>query len=281
VRLPSVVTLALLAGLLGAPVVVASEAQAAECPATMPYPGDTAPKAAIAAWMATGAAARGIPGELPVMAALVESELVNLKSGSADAKGYFQMRESIWSGTYPGFPDNPELQLDWFLDQAVKVRTPPYPDETKWGEWAADVERPAAKFRGRYQLRLGDARLLIGPACTPPDTVVPLTEVRAPARQNALKGQGVRVSVSCPAEQCTVDVRGRVLLGKRPRLTAPPATLAPGQHAMFRLHLRPGVRRLVAWSLEHHQRVPVRLTVTTTDASGNATVSKTTVRITG
>jgi hypothetical protein len=279
VRLRSVVALALLGGLLVVP--LAAPARAAECPATTPYPGDTAPKAAIAVWMATGASARGIPGELPVMAALVESDLVNLKSGSADAKGYFQMRESIWSGAYPGFPDNPELQLDWFLDQAAKVRTPPYPDETKWGEWAADVERPAPQFRGRYQLRLGDARLLIGPSCAPPDTVAPVTEVSAPAKQNALKSQVVRVSVTCPAEPCSVDVRGRVLLGKRPRLAGPSAILAPGQHARLRLHLRAGVRRLVAGALGHHQRVPVRLTVTTTDAAGNATVSKATVRITG
>jgi hypothetical protein len=29
---------------------------------------------------------------------------------------------------------------------------------SQWGEWIADVERPAAQYRGRYQLRLSDAR---------------------------------------------------------------------------------------------------------------------------
>jgi hypothetical protein len=278
-RLSSVVTIAVLSSLLVAPIVPRADALA--CPATTPYPGDDAPRAAIAVWMASGAAARGIPGELPVMGALVESNLVNLKTGDGDAKGYFQMREGIWSGTYPGFPDNPELQLDWFLDQAAAVRTAPYPDETKWGEWAADVLRPAEQYRYRYQLRLDDARLLIGASCTPPDTLAPLTQVRAPAKQNALKGQGIRISVSCPAEQCTADVRARVLLGKRPKLAAPVATLAPGQGATFRLRLKPGVRRLVTRALERHQRVSVDITVATTDPSGNTSVATRRVRITG
>jgi len=26
-------------------------------------------------------------------------------------------------------------------------------DRSSWGEWIADVERPAAQYRGRYQLR--------------------------------------------------------------------------------------------------------------------------------
>jgi hypothetical protein len=277
--LSSVVTLALLSGLLVAPV-VAPAAQAVECPATTPYPGDDAPKAAIAVWMASGAAARGIPGELPVMGALVESNLVNLKTGDADARGYFQMREGTWSGGYPGFPDHPELQLDWFLDQAAAVRTAPYPDETTWGEWAADVLGPAAQNRYRYQLRLGEARLLIG-LCTSPDIVVPLTQVSTPARQNALKRHGIRVSVSCLDEQCSADVQARVLLGRRPKLAAPLATLAQGQEATFRLRLKPEVRRLVKRALELDKRVRVDVTVTTTDKTGNTSVATRRVRITG
>ena len=34
-------------------------------------------------------------------------------------------------------------------------------DPPQFGEWIADVERPAAAFRGRYQLRLGDAQKLL------------------------------------------------------------------------------------------------------------------------
>ena len=36
---------------------------------TIAYPGDVALKEEIAGWMAHGARARGVPGELPVMAA--------------------------------------------------------------------------------------------------------------------------------------------------------------------------------------------------------------------
>jgi hypothetical protein len=136
-----------------------------------PYPGDDAPKEAIAGWMAREAQKRGLPGELPVMAALVESNLTNVNYGDADSLGYFQMRTSIWdSGEYAGFSQNPELQLKWFLDHAVAVKekriaqgyTAFVDDPNKWGEWIADVERPAEQYRGRYQLKLADAQALLG-----------------------------------------------------------------------------------------------------------------------
>ena len=43
------------------------------CPAV--YPGDDAARERLARWMARGAADRGMPHELPVMAALAESGL--------------------------------------------------------------------------------------------------------------------------------------------------------------------------------------------------------------
>src|SRR5919202_4165585 len=74
----------------------------------MTYPGDDAPKPRLARWMAAGAIEAGLPPELPVMAALVESGLANLGFGAADAAGFFQMRLSIWNhGEYAGFPERP------------------------------------------------------------------------------------------------------------------------------------------------------------------------------
>ena len=128
----------------------------------------------MAVWMAHGARARGIPGELPVMGALVASGLKNLSSGDADEKGFFGMREGIWNqGPYAGFPDHPELQLTWFIDQALAVRTTRIAagdahfglDPASWGEWIADVLRPAEQFRGQYQPKLAESRQLIGPDC--------------------------------------------------------------------------------------------------------------------
>ena len=134
------------------------------------YPGDDAPKVQIAKWMAENAIKAGLPPELPVMAALVESNLTNLALADADSVGFFQMRVSIWDqGPYAGFPDNPELQLRWFVDQALlfaairiaQGESDLYTNDLRYGEWVADVERPSAEFRGRYQLRLEDARTLI------------------------------------------------------------------------------------------------------------------------
>jgi NlpC/P60 family len=131
-------------------------------------PSDTAAQPEIAAWMGSEAQKRGLPSELPVMAALVESGMRNLDHGHADSVGYFQMRAGIWNqGEYAGYPNRPELQLKWFLDHAEAVKRQriaagkSVDDPEGYGEWIADIERPAAQYRGRYQLRLGDARDLL------------------------------------------------------------------------------------------------------------------------
>jgi NlpC/P60 family len=131
-------------------------------------PSDTAAQTEIAAWMGSEAQKRGLPSELPVMAALVESGMRNLDHGHADSVGYFQMRAGIWNqGEYAGYPNRPELQLKWFLDHAEAVKRQriaagkSVDDPEGYGEWIADIERPAAQYRGRYQLRLGDAHDLL------------------------------------------------------------------------------------------------------------------------
>jgi hypothetical protein len=136
------------------------------------YPGDAAPKEAIARWMAAQAQAAGLPPELPVMASLVESGLRNLDYGDRDSVGFFQMRTGIWNrGDYAGYPDRPQLQMQWFIDRALAVKADRIAegatgfgsDPATFGEWIADVERPAEQYRGRYQLRLDEAqRLLTG-----------------------------------------------------------------------------------------------------------------------
>jgi hypothetical protein len=136
-------------------------------------PHNDAASDTIAAWMATRALAAGLPPELPIMASLVESGLQNLPSDGMTA-GYFRISESIWnSGAYRGFPNDPELQIKWFVDQALAAMTQRIADgdrffgsdSSQYGEWIADVERPAEMFRGRYQLRLDEARLLMTGGC--------------------------------------------------------------------------------------------------------------------
>ncbi len=87
------------------------------------YPGDDATKQQLAAWLAASAQKAGLPPELPVMAALVESGVANLRGGDADSVGFFQMRVGIWNkGEYAGYPDNPALQMKWFIDHALAVK---------------------------------------------------------------------------------------------------------------------------------------------------------------
>lgn len=129
------------------------------------YPGDGASQAEIAAWMADAARRAGVPPEVVLIAALQESGLRNLRHGDRDSVGFFQMRASIWDrGEYRGYLDRPELQLRWFIKQALEARrTHPgrYGGPGDYGEWAADIERCAEQYRGRYQGHLEHARQLL------------------------------------------------------------------------------------------------------------------------
>ena len=132
------------------------------------YPGDSAPQAELARWMGAAAQKRGLPAELPVMAALTESGLQNLPGGDRDSVGFFQMRLGTWNkDEYAGYPAQPEKQLDWFLDKALEVRAQriargqAVDDPKQYGDWIADIERPAEQYRGRYQFNFEKAHALI------------------------------------------------------------------------------------------------------------------------
>jgi hypothetical protein len=179
------------------------------CPAL--YPGDEAGRERIARWMAGGAAARGLPHELPVMAGIAESGLRNIKG--RDYHGFFGMHESLDAGDYRGFPENPALQLRWFLDTAALVRQrrvaegrpDPAADETAFGIWIADVERPAPENRPLYQRHLTEARRLVAGRCAAPasdDTTPPRLRARIPARQRPLAAGGIALRVRCPDHDC-------------------------------------------------------------------------------
>ena len=98
------------------------------------------------------------------MAAIAESGLRNLRG--EDYHGFFGMHVSLGAGVYRGFPDDPELQLRWFLDSAAgrpaSAGSPRAAGPRRRGArvraWVADVERPAPENRSRYQQYLGDAR---------------------------------------------------------------------------------------------------------------------------
>ena len=276
-------------------------AAAQDCLPDGGYPGDEAGKQAVATWMARGAVAREIPAELPVMGALVESGLKNLSYGDADTAGYFQMRKGIWNqGDYAGFPDNPELQLDWFLDYARAEREQEIAagdadfgrDPDGWGAWIADVLRPPEQYRGRYQLRLDEARGLILPRCegdppsqgpgggmvvgdvAPPGLTLPATAFRRAA---------LALRVACAGEPCTVTVRARVNVpsgaARVYRLRAEPVALPAGGSTRVSLPFQRRLRRAIARSLARGRTVRARLRVQAVDAAGNPTVLRRAVRL--
>jgi Novel STAND NTPase 1 len=134
------------------------------------YPGDQASRVELARWMGRAAKAARVPPELPVMTALVESGMKNLQYGDADTRGFFQMQKSVWNrGPYRQFWRKPTVQLRWFINQAISVRSAWVTagdrnfgsDPRKYGVWAADIGRPNPVYRGRFQLRLDEARSLL------------------------------------------------------------------------------------------------------------------------
>jgi hypothetical protein len=183
------------------------------CPAL--YPGDDAEKARIARWMARGAADRGLPHELPVMAGLTESGLQNL--GGRSFAGYFGMSRSLNTGDYRGFPRNPDLQMRWFTDTAMLVRqrrvaegrADPAGDPATYGSWIADVERPARQYRTRYQTHLEEAHDMIAGKCAAPDsadTTAPRLVIRIAKTQQPLTTGGIALDARCPDHDCLVGV---------------------------------------------------------------------------
>jgi hypothetical protein len=292
---------------LGALAAAVLAAPAHACPLPVAYPGDGAAKEAIAQWMARGAMAAGLPGELPVMGALVESSLTNMPQGDRDTAGYFQTRVAVWNKPpYQDFPQHPELQLQWFIDLATRVRQgdlargfDPLADETMWGSWIADVLVPAEQYRGRYQLRLAEARMLIGPACpaaappggaqpgAPPsslDTTAPLAQLTGPREQHPLRRGALRVDVTCPAEACAASATATLRLPGRAqalRFKAKPVLLEPGQTRTLRLALDRAARSAVRRALRARSALKAKLLVTVADAAGNTTTTVRTLQLTG
>ena len=241
------------------------------CPAL--YPGDSAAKERLARWMARAAAERGLPHELPVMAAIAESGLRNVRGDSY--RGFFGMHKSLNRGEYRGFGRQPELQMKWFIDTASSVRqrlvaeTRPDPaaDPGSFGEWIADVERPAAENRSGYQPHLEEARRLVAGKCAAPvhdDVTPPPLIARIGARQHPLAAGGIVVSVRCPEEDCLVGASATI--GEQTRRAAAREPAARGSSVISLAVPRAGRRALRAG-----RRVRAHVIVCAADPAANAT----------
>jgi hypothetical protein len=244
------------------------------CPAL--YPGDSATKERIARWMARRAAERGLPHELPVMAALAESGLRNLRGDSYH--GFFGMHDSLNSGDYRGFPRNPELQVKWFIDTAMSVRQrrvaqlepDPAADESSYGSWIADVERPAPENRSGYQPHLEEAHGLVAGKCAAPahdDTEPPRLVARIAARQHPLAAGGIVVSMRCPDRDCLAGASASV--GEQTRRAAAREP-APSGYSVMTVAVPRTARR----ELRAGRSVRAHVAVCAADAAANATSRK-------
>ena len=259
--------------------------------------------------MAGGAAAAGLPAELPVMAALVESGMQNLDIPDAANTGFFQIPTRIWdTGKYAGYLEHPELQLQWFADRALEVRKQwlaagqpdPVPDERVWGEWIADVEQPAAQYRGRYQVRLGEARALIGPSCpaqgapspggmeapapVEADTVAPVLSVSGARIQRALRRGAVLVGARCPAEACDASATATIKVpgaARALKLVARRRAIDAGKATTLRLVLNKRARAAVRRALRAHRLLTAKVRIEVADAAGNQTIAGRVVQLTG
>jgi hypothetical protein len=265
----------------------AAPASAATCGAAVPYPGDAAAPEQIANWMANGAIALNLPAELPIMAALVESGMKNLNYGDADSLGYFQMRTSIWNkGAYKGYPTNAPLQLKWFTDTAASVqfsrksnsKPDPASDQALFGEWIADIERPASQYRGRYQLRLADARKLVSATC--PELLfgnrgAPATSLKVALHQHPVRSKALSASVLCPKAACNVGVSAAVSISGRKRsikLATDTAMLGPAKRRVVKLPVHSGVRSRIKTALARGRSVRARLRLRIAGTNGVAVV---------
>jgi glucose/arabinose dehydrogenase len=138
-------------------------------------------------------------------------------------------------------------------------------------------------------------RLSTTGACVPPGQAAPGPDARAPVitllraakRQHALRTGYVSVRVRCD-EQCTVRGSGRVTIARKSARAATAAralrtrtaktTVVANTRATLHLRLSRAARRSIARSLSRPRRVArVRISVSATDAAGNA--SKRTARV--
>lgn len=272
---------------------VSANASAAVCGRDVPYPGDTATKVEQANWMANYAVVRDIPGELPVMAALVESGVRNLNYGDRDSVGFFQMRTSIWNqGEYRGYLKNPDLQMKWFTDTAAKVRlqyiaaAKPDPASTtdSYGVWIADIERPAEQYRGRYQKRLEEARALVAETCPNLQRQDPnqlRVAVSIPDKQRSHRSGAIVAKLRCPGEPCNASANALVKLpGQRRllRLNSDTLMLPAGKRGAVRVIVRKQIRARLRKALASGA-IRAQLRVEISDAQGRITTRTEKIRI--
>lgn len=264
-------------------------ANAAVCGKPVAYPGDSATAESFANWMANAAMAKGLPGELPVMAGLVESGLKNLNHGDADSVGFFQMRTSIWNkGKYAGYLKKPNLQMKWFTDTATSVRNhyrssgkgDPAANSKTYGVWIADIERPAKRYRGRYQPRLAEAQKLVAATCVDLqgiNVLAPTSHLKFKRRQHPARTGAISVRVSCPKSPCLSTVRANFRApGRRGvvKLSSDTAMIAAGSRLTLKVRVPHKLRKRIRQLGGSTTQARLRVSVAGTDGASTVRIRK-------
>ena len=237
------------------------------CPTA--YPGDGADKARIARWMARGAALRGLPDELPAMAALAETGVANIRSPDRRYVGFFQMDVKLWNTRrLPRLPAQPRAAA------ALVHRL-------------RGARAPAEDRRGRRDLR--PRRRPLGPLGR--HRREPRRAGRQPLRAPARGGAGARgrrlpadrrrrptpprppcasppAAASRAASACAPAARPRTAWRRRAATTA--AGTARGRSARAAADA-PARRRPSCVKPRGRGPAPLRVQVTAVDEAGNAT----------
>jgi hypothetical protein len=114
----------------------------------------------------------------------------------------------------------------------------------------------------------------------PPDRTPPALEASAGRSQPLRRGGAIRVRVRCPDEPCRVTARGSTkATGARAfRLKRAAAQLEQGRSVRLQPRLGRRARRAARTALLNGRRVRVRVTVIATDAAGNRTVRRLSIR---
>jgi hypothetical protein len=171
---------------------------------------------------------------------IVESGLRNLNYGDADSKGWRQERQSLYSN-----PTNVTASVRRFFQEAAQHDR----GQPSW-ELAADVQRPAAQYRGRYKDVAGDAAELLGAGKDGggggggSQTTTTTTDPTAMVAQTLLPAalpERPRVQVTAPrapefaAKLATATAPGGAALAPPSAPVAPRPTMGAALEAMQRL----------------------------------------------
>jgi hypothetical protein len=147
------------------------------------------------------------------------------------------------------------------------------------------VLRPPAQYRGRYQLRLADARGLIAAGCGPgpaPDSTPPALSVFGRRIQRPLGSGRIVVEVGCPREACVARASSRISLPGAARVFSVRSSarrIAGGERAKLVLRLGRRVRRSLRRKLERRRVLRQTVSVAARDEAGNAATARRVVEL--